>query len=44
MILADDEGSTWRTGTKVAILAQFSCFTSTKSTNTDANGAIVLLY
>ncbi len=31
MIHPDDDGSsTWRTGTKVPILAQFSCFTSTK--------------
>ncbi len=45
MILADDDGSsTQPTGTEVPILAQFSCFTCTISTNTDAPGAIFLLY
>ncbi len=35
--------STWCTGTKYKY-SQFSCFTSTKSTNTDIFGAIFLLY
>ncbi len=36
--------STCRTGTKVQILTQVSCFTSTKSTNTDLTGEIFLFY